>query len=126
MIKNFLKDLFKKNKGIVIDEVVQGTVIEEVDKGIVIGEVVKDDFDRMFGKLPNHLKILSALEEIGGSGWDGMNFKNQVLKTAGWTQGLDKKFIDDPDLALAVLSKIRLVLMKTTSKNEIIKALNMS
>lgn len=55
-------------------------------------EVQEDDFMKFGGERPSYLAIEDALMTLGGHGVGGNNFKNEMVKLAGW---LDWRCVND-------------------------------
>ncbi len=93
------------------------------DKGVFYGSVSENDFFRVEGKQPNYIAIEKALIHIGGGSWEGFQYKDTVIKLAGWVEGPDKAYSTNPYLAADTFNKIRLILLGTTSRSGILEEL---
>lgn len=51
-------------------------------------EVQQDDFMKFGAERPSYLDIEDALMAMGGHGVGGNNFKNEMVKLAGWADNL--------------------------------------
>jgi len=49
----------------------------------MLPHVEKKDLYRVEGTVPTHVFVLHELEKLGGNGWEGLGFKNHVLKEMG-------------------------------------------
>ncbi|MDX1810357.1 MAG: hypothetical protein R3240_00295 [Gammaproteobacteria bacterium] len=76
-------------------------------------EVSSEDFSRLtIEKLPHQL-IENQLIVMGGGGVEGMKFKNNTLKQAGWSGDKLTSYAKRPELAAQVFNAIRGALKKT-------------
>ncbi|MDE8601636.1 hypothetical protein M3I01_001665 [Marinomonas sp. RSW2] len=82
-------------------------------------EVQEDDFMKFGGERPSYLAIEDALMTLGGHGVGGNNFKNEMVKLAGWTGGALTTYAQRPTVAQAAFNRIREVLPKATSPDEL-------
>ncbi len=71
-------------------------------------EVQIDDFMKITTDPLPHQLIESALSALGGGGTGGMNFKQEMLKRAGWKGNKLTSFAKDPDSAAKAFNKVRL------------------
>ncbi len=92
-------------------------------KGLDFPEIIEEELTRTEGHLPTYISMLGAVQAIGGGNWEGFGYKESVLKAAGWEQGSNVHFYEDPQRAVMVLNNIRLVLAETTSPDEILERL---
>jgi hypothetical protein len=99
------------------------TIWRKKDKGAFFGSVSENEFFRIEGKQPNYITIEKALIDIGGGSWEGLQFKETVIKLAGWVEGSDKAYSTNPYLAADTFNKIRLILLGTTSRSGILEEL---
>lgn len=86
-------------------------------------EVKAEDFTRIGGGPPPHLKIEQALIQLGGAGKVGMDFKQQALKAAGWKYDRLTGYAKNPTLAATAFNRIRDALGSTTDKKQLLAAL---
>lgn len=83
-------------------------------------EVHEDDFSRIGGDKPPHLKIEATLIEMGGTGKRGYEYKLRALKAAGWKYGKMTPYGSYPKLAAEAFNRIRLALAGTTDSEQLI------
>lgn len=88
-----------------------------------IAEVREDDFSRIGGDKPPHLKIEAALIALGGSGVSGTEFKLRALKAAGWKYGKMTPYGSYPKLAAEAFNRIRSALARSSDRDQLIQAL---
>lgn len=88
-----------------------------------IAEVHEEDFSRIGGDKPPHLKIEAALIELGGSGVPGTEFKLRALKAAGWKYGKMTPYGSYPKLAAEAFNRIRTALAGSGSGEQLLQAL---
>lgn len=86
-------------------------------------EVKAEDFSRIGGVPPPHLKIEQALIQMGGAGKIGMDFKQQALKAAGWKYDRLTGYAKNPALAATAFNRVREALAAATDKNQLLAAL---
>ncbi|BDX01771.1 hypothetical protein MACH16_05190 [Marinomonas pontica] len=82
-------------------------------------EVQQDDFMKFGGERPSYLEIEDALMKLGGHGVGGNNFKNEMVKLAGWTGGALTTYAQRAAVAQAAFNRIREVLPKASSAEEL-------
>ncbi|MFT4574833.1 hypothetical protein [Marinomonas primoryensis] len=82
-------------------------------------EVQADDFMKFGGERPSYLFIEDALMTLGGHGVGGNNFKNEMVKLAGWTGGALTTYAQRANVAQAAFNRIIEVLPKATSPDEL-------
>lgn len=82
-------------------------------------EIQEDDFMKFGGERPSYLAIEDALMKLGGHGVGGNNFKNEMVKLAGWTGGALTTYAQRASVAQAAFNRIREVLPKVTSPDEL-------
>lgn len=82
-------------------------------------EVQQDDFMKFGGERPSYLEIEDALMALGGHGVNGNMFKNEMVKLAGWTGGALTTYAQRPAVAQAAFNKIRAVLPKVTTSEDL-------
>lgn len=84
----------------------KGSSIEETQEFVAtaFSEVTLDELYRVEGELPNYLRLEGVLSELGGGSWEGLSFRNEVLKTAGWD--VNKNYGESPEEAVMILNKI--------------------
>lgn len=88
-----------------------------------IAEVCEEDFSRIGGDKPPHLKIEAALIALGGSGVPGTEFKLRMLKAAGWKYGKMTPYGSYPKLAAEAFNRIRTALTRANDREQLIQAL---
>ena len=88
-----------------------------------IAEVHKDDFSRIGGDKPPHLKIEAALIELGGTGVRGTEFKLRALKAAGWKYGKMTPYGTNPILAAEAFNRIRMALSASNDPEQLLQVL---
>lgn len=88
-----------------------------------IAEVTEEDFSRIGGDKPPHLKIEAALIELGGTGVRGTEFKLRALKAAGWKYGKMTPYGTNPKLAAEAFNRIRSALPSITDQEQLIQSL---
>lgn len=76
-------------------------------------EVHVDDFMKITTDPLPHKEIEDALSAIGGGGKLGMNFKQEMLKIAGWKGNKLTSYAKRPESAAEAFNKVRLALAKT-------------
>lgn len=86
---------------------------------ISIPEVQEGDFMKITASLP-HLQIDQALVRIGGGGLHGTNFRDQLLKAAGWTGHKLTTYASRPAQAAAAFNIIRAALELTEESQELL------
>lgn len=86
-------------------------------------EVQQDDFMSFGGERPSYLDIEDELMALGGHGVSGSNFKKEMLKLAGWTGGALTTYAQRPAVACSAFNKIRELLPKVSSAEELKTAL---
>lgn len=82
-------------------------------------EVQQDDFMKFGGERPSYLEIEDALMSLGGHGVSGNHFKNEMVKLAGWTGGALTTYAQRPAVAQAAFNRIREVLPKAKTPEEL-------
>ncbi|UTV99098.1 hypothetical protein KDW99_17910 [Marinomonas rhizomae] len=82
-------------------------------------EVQQDDFMKFGGDRPSYLEIEDALMNLGGHGVSGNHFKNEMVKLAGWTGGALTTYAQRPAVAQAAFNRIREVLPKAKTPEEL-------
>lgn len=83
-------------------------------------EVSPDDFMKITTNRLPHQDIEAELINIGGGGVDGTNFKNDLVKAAGWKKMRLSSYAGDPQMAATAFNKIREALTKTINPDELI------
>jgi hypothetical protein len=86
-------------------------------------EVQQDDFMKFGGERPSYLDIEDDLMALGGHGVAGNNFKKDAMKKAGWTGGALATYASRPQVAQAAFNRIRVLLPKAQSPQELLKLL---
>ncbi|NVK71953.1 hypothetical protein C0J08_19165 [Marinomonas sp. CT5] len=82
-------------------------------------EVQQDDFMKFGGERPSYLEIEDALMALGGHGVSGNNFKNEMVKLAGWTGGALTTYAQRAAVAQAAFNRIREVLPTVKTAEEL-------
>ena len=88
-----------------------------------IAEVHEDDFSRISGDKPPHLKIEAALITLGGSGVQGTEFKLRALKAAGWKYGKMTPYGANPKLAAEAFNRLRAALARSGNREQLLQSL---
>lgn len=84
--------------------------------------ITEDDFSKISQK-PDYTKIEEALIDIGGTGVNGVKYKLEALKAAGWRYDKLVSYLRNAKLATEVFNKIRLAIKETTDKDELLEKL---
>jgi len=83
-------------------------------------EVVSpEDFMKIGGDKPSHLKIEEALIKMGGDGATGGSFKKDILKMAGWTGGALTTYASRSDVAAEAFNRVRKALETASSADDL-------
>lgn len=90
---------------------------------IEIAEVQEDDFSRIGGERPPHLKIEAALIALGGNGVQGTEFKQRALKAAGWRYGKMTSYGSNPKLAAEAFNRVRSALARSRDREQLLQTL---
>ncbi len=90
---------------------------------MTIAEVHEEDFSRIGGEKPPHLKIEAALLALGGAGASANEFKLRALKAAGWKYGKMTPYGSNPKLAAEAFNKIRTALLRANDKDQLLQSL---
>ena len=85
--------------------------------------VTEDEFSRIGGERPTFLIIEEFLVKMGGGGKDGVNFKYELLKSAGWKYEPLTSYGKNPELAATAFNKIGGLLAETDVKDELVSRL---
>jgi hypothetical protein len=88
-----------------------------------IAEVHEEDFSRIGGAKPPHLKIEAALIALGGSGVQGTEFKLRALKAAGWKYGKMTPYGTNPRLAAEAFNRVRTALARSADREQLLQSL---
>lgn len=84
-------------------------------------EIKPEDFTKLtLDKLP-HQEIEMALMVMGGGGVAGTEFKNKLMKAAGWTKPRLSTYAGYPDMAAVAFNKIRVALTQTENPAELLE-----
>ncbi|MCW8948882.1 MAG: hypothetical protein OQL17_02785 [Sedimenticola sp.] len=86
-------------------------------------EVTADHFLTFSRDAPPHVQIEAHLIEIGGGGKEGIKYKLQVLKNAGWKYHELISFGAHAEDAAMAFNHIRTVLLKTEERDEVLNKL---
>lgn len=88
-------------------------------------EIKVEDFTSFTpGKVATYIQIERLLNEIGGGGKAGVEFKVAIMNAAGWTYGGLIGYSKNPQMATAAFNKVRLVLDRTRDKDELLALLS--
>lgn len=83
-------------------------------------EVVNpEDFMKIGGGKPSHLKIEEALIKMGGNGATGGTFKKDILKMAGWTGGALTTYASRSKVAAEAFNRVREALKDASSMDDL-------
>lgn len=88
-----------------------------------IAEVQEEDFSRIGGEKPPHLKIEAVLIELGGNGVRGTEFKLRALKAAGWKYSKMTPYGSYPKVAADAFNRIRTALSASKDQEQLLQAL---
>ena len=88
-----------------------------------IAEVQTEDFARIGGEQPPHLRIEAALIALGGHGVQGNEFKLRALKAAGWKYGKMTPYGSYPKVAAEAFNRIRAALRQSGNEQQLLQAL---
>jgi len=94
-------------------------------QNLMLHNIDKDDFIKVGGK-PEHEKVEELLEAIGGDGFIGLQFKNDVIKACGWKPPKPTPYAKHPKFAAQVFNKIIEALNQTKEKEKLLKILKIS
>ncbi len=87
-------------------------------------EITAGDFTTFKpGAVMPHVQIEQALAKIGGGGKAGTDFKNKVIKLAGWKYDPIIGYAKNPTLASEAFNKVRELLGQTQDKDELLAKL---
>lgn len=86
-------------------------------------EVAAQDFMSIPKGVPTHVQIENALIKIGGGAKDGVEYKKEVLKAAGWEYGALTSYGAYSEKAASTFNNIRSVLVETADKEEVLQRL---
>lgn len=87
-------------------------------------EIASEDFTSFKpGVVMPHVQIEQALAKIGGGGTAGTEFKNTVIKKAGWKYDPIIGYAKNPPLASEAFNKVRALLSQTEDKDELLSKL---
>jgi hypothetical protein len=82
-------------------------------------EVNPEDFMKIGGDKPSHLKIEVALIKMGGDGAKGGAFKKEILKMAGWSSGSLTTYASRSQVAADAFNRIREALKNASSIDDL-------
>lgn len=85
-------------------------------------EILPEDFTKITAQKLPHQEIEMALMAIGSSGsgsGSGTEFKNNLLKAAGWKKMRLSTYAGDPDMAADAFNKVRIALSQTDNPEEL-------
>ena len=84
-------------------------------------EIKPEDFTSFTpGKVAAYIEIEQLLSKIGGGGNDGTTYKKAAMKAAGWKYDGLTGYAKNPEMAAMAFNKIRVALMETQDKEEIL------
>lgn len=83
-------------------------------------EVNPDDFMKITTDRLPHQEIEAALINIGGGGVEGTEYKNKLVKAAGWKKLRLSSYAGDPQMAAEAFNKIRGALLQTDNADELL------
>ena len=89
-----------------------------------IEEVKEEDFMKIGGEQPPHIKIEQALSQLGGGGVNGNTFKQQALKAAGWKYDQMRPYASRANEACEAFNLIRKHIGNCASAEDLISALS--
>ena len=84
-------------------------------------EVDPQDFMTFSREPAAHVLIENELIKIGGGGPRGIQYKTEVLKTAGWKYGDLTSYGRNPELAAEAFNHVRRVLMQTDDAGQVLE-----
>lgn len=88
-------------------------------------EIVPADFTSFTpGKVATYIRIERLLNEIGGGGEAGVQFKIKAMHAAGWTYGGLIGYAKNPEKAAASFNKVRRALAQTQDRDVLISLLS--
>ncbi|MDH5301691.1 MAG: hypothetical protein OEW58_10045 [Gammaproteobacteria bacterium] len=71
-------------------------------------EILPKDFSSFTpGKIATYIQIEQRLQDIGGGGQKGMEYKQTVLKQAGWKYDRLTGYAKNPELAAQAFNRVR-------------------
>lgn len=83
-------------------------------------EVDPQDFMAFSRETPSYVKIENQVIAIGGGGPRGIQYKTDVIKSAGWRYGDLTSYGRNPELAAEVFNHVRQVLDRTNDADELL------
>lgn len=89
-----------------------------------IDEVKEEDFMKIGGEPPPHMKIEQALSELAGGGVTGISFKQEALKAAGWKYDQMRPYASRANEACDAFNRIRKHIDNCSSPEDLINALS--
>ncbi len=87
-------------------------------------EVDAQDFLTFSREKPSFSLIEGKLIEIGGGGKDGIEYKTEVLRLAGWKYKALTSYGAHADIAAEAFNKVRQVLARTDDADQISSSLS--
>ncbi len=82
-------------------------------------EVDPNDFLTFSRESPSHVLMEGHVIDIGGGGKAGVEYKQEVMKLAGWTHHALTSYGAHPDTAAEAFNTLRKVLKNTEDPNRI-------
>lgn len=87
-------------------------------------EIKAEDFTSFTpGKVAVYIQIEQVLNNLGGSGKPGMEYKKIVMKAAGWKYDGLTGYAKNPPMAADAFNRVRLALQDTQDKDELLEKL---
>lgn len=86
-------------------------------------EVQAQDFMTFSRETPAHVLIEQQLIDMGGGGNKGVEFKKEVMTAAGWKYGKLVSYGAHPEVAADAFNRIRGLLEKARSADELLAQL---
>ena len=72
------------------------------------------------GKVATYIQIEQRLQDIGGGGQVGMEYKQQVLKQAGWKYDRLTGYAKNPELAAQAFNRVREAMTDCQDKEQLL------
>ncbi len=83
-------------------------------------EVKIEDFSKITMERLPHLKIEDTLIKIGGGGVEGVSFKKESMKAAGWKYHELTSYNAHPEEACSAFNRLRVIIAEVSEKDQII------
>ena len=91
---------------------------------MAFSEIRAEDFQSFTpGKIATHIQIEQTLNEIGGGGQNGVSFKRDIMKAAGWPYDGLTGYAKKAQLAAEAFNKVRKALDQTQDKQQLLELL---